>query len=294
MGMSSIAPCCAVTGASGYVGSMLSRSLLSRGAQVIELNRSGQSRQPGARGAAYSLGSVPAADSFAGVDALIHCAYDFVAHSRVEVWRSNVEGTLRLFAAAHDAGVRRIIFISTLSAYEGCRSLYGQAKLAVEREGRPYGVVSVRPGLIFDNDRPQGMVGALSRFIDLSPVVPLIGGGKQVLYPCHADDLGRLIAVLTVAPDPVISPIPAASKAGLTFREILRRIALSKHRRVVFVPAPYHPLYWGLRLAEMGGMRTRLRSDSLLSLMSQNPHVDFAPLDALGVPFRGYPEPAEA
>src|SRR5215469_281264 len=135
MSNATMMPYCAITGASGYVGARLAASLRARGARVLELNRSGRARRPDNEAAAYSLGDEPAPETLAGMDALIHCAYDFGAHSRGEVWRSNVEGSLRLFAAARTAGVRRMLFVSTVSAYEGCRSLYGQAKLAVEQKG---------------------------------------------------------------------------------------------------------------------------------------------------------------
>lgn len=288
--MSSMRPRCAITGASGYVGTILTRALVAHGVEVVALNRAPSGEAPGVRAVPYTLGGDLPPGALSGVTVLIHCAYDFHARTRAQVWRANVAGTLRLFAQARATGVGRIVFISSMSAYEGCRSLYGQAKLAVEREGVAYGVISIRPGLIFDDGSPRGMVGAITGFLNVSPIVLLIGGGQQIQYPCHADDLAELVYMVCARPSAACGPIPAAAREGITFGEMLRRIARSKRKRAVFVPAPYHPIYWGMRAAEAMGVRSRLRSDSLLSLMSQNPHVDFAPLDALGMVFRGYPQ----
>ena len=280
--------CCAVTGAGGYIGAAIANRLRSNGIEVIEFNRRGLPSGPEYRAVAFQLGADVPPQSFAGVDVLIHCAYDFTVNSWEAIHRVNVEGTRNVLAAARAGGVQRIIVISTISAFEGCRSLYGRAKLEIERDAEPYHAAIVRPGLVYDSAAPQGVVGALARVIDLSPIVPLVGGGKQVLYPCHLDDLTTLIYALCMRDViPTSVPIIASSAHGMTFREILAAMAHHKGKSPLFVPIPAFPLLITLRVAEGLGVRTRLRSDSLVSLMNQPSAVDFSPLATIGVPFRG-------
>ena len=53
-----------------------------------------------------------------GADALIHLAWLFQpTHDPVLTWRSNVEGSIRVFAAAAEAGVRTIVYASSVGAY---------------------------------------------------------------------------------------------------------------------------------------------------------------------------------
>ena len=286
--------CCGVTGAHGYVGSVIAAALRARGARVVGLNHRGAPSLACDRVVAYTLGQDVPAGTFDGMDALVHCAWDFKASKWDEIKRANVDGSLRLFAQAHEAGVRRLIFISTVSAFEGCRSLYGRAKLAVEQGGRQYGVVAVRPGLVYDDERPRGMVGALSGLVARSPVIPLIGSGRQVLYPCHADDLAALVYALCASPQPVVGPVVAASSHGLTFRQVLTEVAARKGRRVMFLPVPYGLVLGGLRTVERLGLKTRLRSDSLVSLVNQSATLDFSALRATGVTFRDMPAKAAA
>ena len=51
-------------------------------------------------------------------DALIHLAWLFQpTHDPVVTWRSNVEGSIRVFDAAVEAGVRTIVYASSVGAY---------------------------------------------------------------------------------------------------------------------------------------------------------------------------------
>lgn len=279
---------CAITGANGYVGSLIANRLRAQGLSVVEFNRRASADPTSPPAISYSLDHEVPADAFTGVGVLIHCAYDFKPIRWKEIKWANVDGSLRLFASAHAAGVPRLIFISTISAFEGCRSKYGRAKLMVEKQGAPYGVIAVRPGLVYDDHEPKGMVGALAKLINRSPIIPLIGSGKQVLYPCHADDLAELVLRLCTQPLQPQKPVTAASKQGLSFKQILQRLAAARHKKALFVPVPYVLVLAMLRLAELCGLRIRLRSDSLVSLVNQNPQVDFSELDATGVMFRAY------
>ena len=113
-----------ITGAGGYVGSHLVASIAQRGHEVVPLSRD--------RG--FRLGEPPSAELLAGLDAVIHTAYDFSARGWTEIERVNVGGSLALLDAATASGVSRFVFVSSLAAYEGCRSLYGRGKVKVEAE----------------------------------------------------------------------------------------------------------------------------------------------------------------
>ena len=108
------------------------------------------------------------------ITALVHCAYDFKPVSRREIQRVNVEGSRKLLAAATAGGVQRIAVMSTISAFEGCRSDYGKAKLEIEAAARAAGALVVRSGLVWADGPPSGggMFGSLARSVGAS-MVPL-------------------------------------------------------------------------------------------------------------------------
>ncbi len=265
-------PRVALTGASGYVGSCVARSLEAQGMTVWRLQRSGAGK--GVR--RFTLGEPVDPALFRDTDAVVHCAYDFGAVRWHDISRTNVDGSLELFRAAKQAGVGTLLFISSMSAFDGCRSMYGRAKLAVEREGAALGVVAIRPGLVYGAGE-GGMVGALNKLLKLPLVTPLVGSGDQMLYLVHEADLGTLLGALCRGGGPVgARPIIAAHPQPLQLREILVRLAARHGKRLHFLPVPWQLEWLALRTAEWCGVHMRLRSDSLMSLLNQDPAPDFA------------------
>ena len=280
---------CAVTGASGYLGSRLCRSLTAQGWTVYRLGRAAATDPLAVQ---WSLDGEPPVRFVADtpIDALVHCAWDFRAVRWADIERTNVQGSIRLLDAAHRAGVRDLVFISTISAFTGCRSDYGRAKLQVEGETLRLGGSVVRPGLVY-GQTPGAMVQALTKAVTALPVVPLIGSGRQLQYLAHEDDLAALVASLLEAGHPVVdTPVIAANEHPLTFREILARLAAAHGRRARLVPVPWRLIWAGLRAAETLGLRPGFRSDSVVSLVNQDPQPDFAMTRKLGARFRAFGE----
>ena len=273
----------AVTGANGYVGSCVADYLRKHNFLVYEMGRSFKSRQyfiP------FSLEKEISPKSFKNIDVLIHCAWDFKQIMWKDIIRINVNGSLRLFKAAKKDGVKKIIFISTMSAFEGCKSLYGKAKLEVERKAREFNALVVRPGLVYNN-RSAGMVGALEKLITISPLVPIVAG-NQVLYLCHSEDLSKLVTRSCTSNIKITKPIIAASEKGLRFREILRILAERKGKKRIFIPIPSWIVLFLLKIVEKVGIKTRLKSDSLISLLNADPRPDFTETRKTKVRFREF------
>ena len=262
----------AVTGARGYVGSRVAAALRAAGWEVRELARTDASLESGAQPV-----------SFEGADLAVHCAWSFAARGRSEVTRINVKGSERLLNQAAAAGVSRQVWISSLSAFPGCRSVYGQAKLAVEEHARALGGVVVRPGLVW-GPGAGGMVGALDRAARRLPVIPALAGE---VYLAHADDLGALVAHLSGA-EPPEGPVVAAARTPLSMAAILRALAAAAGRSPRVMPVPW-PLVWGaLRGVELVGLRPRLRSDSLIGLVRADPDPFAHGVAPDPVPFRSF------
>lgn len=283
---------CAITGASGYVGGRIKDHFIENGWTVYELTRDPKRLEADKRFAvSYSLEG-PLSPKVLAVltesDLLIHCAYDFRLVDPRKIWQVNVDGSAQLLHAAKSAGVRKIIVISTMSAFEGCKSQYGKAKLAVEKEARELGVVIVRPGLVFGKN-PGGMVGALKKIVSVSGIVPMVGNGSQILHLAHEEDLTILIFNIATDQIPGVSePILAASENGKTFREILQVLASTQDKTVKFVPLPWRLVWLGVKLLELGRLRFGLRSDSIISLVGLDPKPSFELTKQFGVTFRDF------
>ncbi|NML40182.1 NAD-dependent epimerase/dehydratase family protein [Chitinophaga sp. G-6-1-13] len=125
----------AITGATGYIGSVLTPLLLAQGHQ---LSIHARKTQPPVTGITYVYGSLSDPDfvsSFvAGMDAVIHMAAVISVSDTpdMDAFHFNTTTTRLLTEAAQGASVRRFLFISSITAYE--QSPYD----VLMNETRPY------------------------------------------------------------------------------------------------------------------------------------------------------------
>ena len=111
-----------VTGATGFVGSAVTRALANSPSQVRVLVRSGSDRS-NLQGlpveiAVGDLTNRASLDrSLAGCTGLFHVAADYRLGARVpaELYRNNVEGTRNILDAARAAGIERMVYTSSVA-----------------------------------------------------------------------------------------------------------------------------------------------------------------------------------
>jgi nucleoside-diphosphate-sugar epimerase len=260
---------CAVTGASGYVGSRIASHLAGAGWDVRALCRT---RPPidaeRVTHVRFDLVTGPTPEMLADADALVHAGYDFDHTRWSDIARVNVEGTGHLLTAAKNAGVDRIIYVSTVAAFPETRSMYGRAKLESEGLALALGAVVVRCGLVWG---PHGgaMFGALRRAVQRLPVVPLVVPADLGIALVCEDDLAVLIErVLEAWPREPGRLFVAAASSTLTITDLLRSLSPSAGSSRRFVAVSWRIAWLALRCLEMLGVTPPFRSDSLLSLLS--------------------------
>jgi dihydroflavonol-4-reductase len=214
-----------LTGATGFIGGSLARKLRARGDEVVALVRSpDKAAELRDLGCELVEGDLSSADAIRrgleGCDAAIHAA----AVYKVGIPRSerpamqdvNVAGTERVLDAAVEAGVGRIVYVSTVAVFgnthgevvdEGYSrngseflSYYDETKyraheVALDRSGRGAPIVIVQPGGVYGpNDHSE-----LGNMIDQARTGKL----RMKMFPktgfnlVHVDDVadGILLAL---------------------------------------------------------------------------------------------------
>ena len=203
-----------VTGATGKVGSRLSRRLAQRGDQVRALVRDrGRAAELHDEGIELVEGDLLNADSLAaavsGIDVVVHCAAFFRGASAEEAHAVNDLGTRHLAHAARGASVGRFIFTSTGLVYgstggrlasedDACvpTVAYPESKLAAERfllgmDGLDVRVL--RLPFVYGDGDPH-----------IADIIPIMRGfpPSQRLSLGHHADIAQAVARLIDAPSP--------------------------------------------------------------------------------------------
>jgi dihydroflavonol-4-reductase len=140
-----------VTGATGLLGSNLVRALVERGVAVRALVRSrakGDAQLADVAGVEIIEGDMTRVDGFAplleGSDVVFHTAAHFRdsykgGNHRRRLVRVNVDGTRALLNAAYDAGVRKMIYTSSIAVLNGPKGAsIDEAMLRAERDADDY------------------------------------------------------------------------------------------------------------------------------------------------------------
>ena len=111
-----------VTGATGFVGAAVARVLLQEGWEVRALARKGSDRRNLQSIAAEVVegdlaDTTSLARALSGCEGLFHVAADYRlgAFDPQQLYKTNVEGTRNILDAARDAGVRRIVYTSSVA-----------------------------------------------------------------------------------------------------------------------------------------------------------------------------------
>ncbi len=282
-----------ITGANGYVGTILRVAFAEKGHEVIAFvrpNRISPDLAAEVVGVAewrsYEMKRPPSGAAFRDLDVLIHGAWDLSLVSAGDLWDVNVSGSQRLLRNAADAGIRRVIFISSMSAFRGTRQLYGQAKLACEQTASSLGLVSTRLGLVYGPGW-GGMAGALRTLAKL-PVTPLIGAHSHQ-FTVHEADMAAAMVRIAESDMPLPEPVGLANPEPVTFRRLMREIAASQGRTLRPVPVPWQLVSCLLATAEALDIPVRFRSDSILGLIHPAAEVPGVhALKELGIEFRSF------
>jgi nucleoside-diphosphate-sugar epimerase len=180
------------------------------------------------------------------------------------------------------------VTISSISAFPGCKSLYGKAKLEIEKETLAAGGVVLRPGLVYGGTN-RGMYGRLAKQVNAGRPVPLLVGSPCAQYLIHVEDLCR--AIEAVVSSKVSAPTEiwtVAHSRPWPLRELLQAIAAGEKTKIRFIPVPWQCVWLGLRCLESIGLKLGFKSDGVRSLAHQNPKPELGQAERAGLAVRDF------
>jgi UDP-4-keto-D-QuiNAc 4-reductase len=235
-----------VTGAAGFIGRALCERLVKSGHAVLGVTR--RPAEPIAGCELRLLGDIGPhthwSEHLAGVELVFHLANR--AHSRVRnrVRSDEVEAAATLARAAAKAGVRRLVYMSSVRAMGAAtapgapfrsadtprpRDAYGRGKLAIERglqsAARASGLelVILRPPLVY-GPGVKGNFRTLLRLVASGLPLPL-GGIENLRSYIFRDNLVDLVAYTSIFPLAPGRVLLARDAADLSTPELIRLLA---------------------------------------------------------------------
>lgn len=228
-----------VTGAFGYSGRYIAARLLAAGHRVRTLTNSPD------RANSFA-GKVEAhpfhfddpgrlVDSLRGA-AVLYNTYWVRFNTADFKHATAVENTLKLFAAAREARVPRVVHVSITNPSENSALEYFRGKARLERalteSGLSYAIL--RPAVLFGKEDilVNNIAWALRRF----PVFGMFGDGQYRLQPIYVDDFAQL--AVEQGRDQGRRVIDAIGPETFTYRDLVREIGniIGRPRPVISLP----------------------------------------------------------
>ncbi len=231
-----------VTGAFGYSGKYIAMRLLEQGHTVRTLTNSTRRANPfGGRIKALPFRfddprALAAALEGAGV--LINTYWVRFDH-RHFTHSLAVENTLKLFSAAQEAGVGRVVHVSITNPSEDSTLPYFKGKARLERalreSGLPHSIL--RPAVLFG--REDILVNNIAWALRRLPVFGVFGRGDYRIQPIYVDDFAALAVSESRQTGNRI--VDAIGPETFTFRGLVEEIGriIGKTRPIVSV----HPAF---------------------------------------------------
>jgi NADH dehydrogenase len=153
-----------------------------------------------------------------------------------------IDGLENVLLAAQAAGIERFVLMSALGTDESTKDTvpYYRAKWHEEQAVKGSGVEHVifRPSFVFGAD--GGALPTFVRQVKLSPVVTVIGPGRQRSQPIWVEDVAAYFARGVDLPDAANRTFELCGPDIVDWNELYTRIAdaLGKRRPLIHLPFP--------------------------------------------------------
>ena len=237
-----------VFGGPGFVGRYAVREFASRGWRVRAASRrpdlAGHLQPMGAVGQIHAVQAnlrYPKSllQAIEGAQAVVN-SVGILARSGKQTFKAvHVDGPQAVARAARESGVKHFVHVSAIGADPRSRFDYGKSKAVGEQavlEEFPSAII-LRPSIVFGPE--DEFFNRFASMASVSPVLPLIGGGRTKFQPVYVGDLATAIVNATEGMGEPGAIYELGGPEVLTFRQLLDRTKEWSDRHPGYVSLPF-------------------------------------------------------
>lgn len=293
-----------VTGASGFIGKALCEHLIKQGVSVVAAYRNSSLQQQDGVKVVY-VGNIGGdtdwSEALSGCDFVIHLAARVHVMSKeasdpVNVYRTtNTLGTINLARQALDAGVKRMIFLSSIGVNGDTSGQsmfnegdipqpwnpYAKSKWAAEQKLKEIAgatqleVVIIRPPIVYGPGNPGNLLRLL-RLVDRRVPFPF-GCVKNCRSLIFLDNLIDAITLCVVHPQAANQTFLVSDGKDVSTPELVRVLAKGLGRPALLLPIPVWLLHLAATLLGKRVDAKRLLGSLIIDSSKIRNELDWAP-----------------
>jgi uncharacterized protein YbjT (DUF2867 family) len=255
-------------GGSGFLGRHIVRALAKTGARMrVAVRRPELAGHLQPLGGVGQINAVQANVRFPeslraaaeGADAIINLVGILVPRGKQSFAAINDEGARHVAQASRAAGAKTFIHVSAIGTDRNSPSAYGRTKAEGEKavlEIDPKAII-LRPSIVFGPE--DDFFNRFASLARLSPMLPLIGGGKTKLQPVFVGDVAKAVVAAMTGKAKHGAPYELGGPEVLTLKDVMHRVLAYTMRKRMLVSDPF----W---LAKLQGALLQLLPNPPLTL----------------------------
>lgn len=174
-----------------------------------------------------------------GADVVINAVGILAPSGKQSFEAVHAEGARAVAKAAREAGVKHFVHVSAIGADAASHAHYAQTKAAGEAavlEEFP-GAVILRPSIVFGPE--DEFFNRFAAMAQISPVLPLIGGGRTKFQPVFVGDVAAAVAAAAEGRAKPGTVYELGGPDVLSFRDLLDRTQTYADRKRAYFPMPF-------------------------------------------------------
>ena len=140
----------------------------------------------------------------------------------------------------NELGIKNLIHVSALGVKEKHSSKYMQTKLQGEKNIQSIfkSTVILRPSLVFGPE--DKFFNTFASFARISPILPLIGGGKTKFAPVYCVDVGKAITKALELKNTKPKIYEIAGPENYSFKELMEILLKEIKKKRFFINVPFN------------------------------------------------------